>query len=72
MKRLNGKAMFVLGLACILTCCLFQGLVFLIFKSDFCNFGCSLATGGKIGIAACVGWFMTGIASMLVGMQDEE
>jgi hypothetical protein len=72
----NVKAFFVLGVACVLTCCLFQGLVFLIFKSDVCarsafGGGCSLDTGGKVGIAACVGWFLTGIASMmLVGKRD--
>jgi hypothetical protein len=73
-KHLNGKVFFVLGLTCILTCCLFQGLVFLIFKSEVCGaFGCSLDTGGKIGIAACVGWFLTGIASMmLAGAQGGE
>jgi uncharacterized membrane protein YhdT len=73
----GGKLAFVLGVACIVTCCLFQGLVFLIFKVQGCpEFGCSLDTGGKIGIAACVGWFLTGIASMmLVGLpakEDEE
>jgi hypothetical protein len=41
--------------------------VFLIFKVDGCSeFGCSLGTRGKIGIAACVGWFLTGIASMML------
>jgi hypothetical protein len=48
--------------------------VFLIFKLDGCSeVGCSLGTGGKIGIAACVGWFLTGIASMmLAGMPAKE
>jgi uncharacterized membrane protein YhdT len=73
---LNGEVYLVLGVACILTCCLFQGLVFLIFKTNGCSeFGCSLGTGGKIGIVACVGWFLTGIASMmmmLVGIPAKE
>lgn len=44
---------------------MFQGLVFLIFKSDLCHeyATCELGRGGKCGIAACVFWFLTSFAS---------
>lgn len=62
---------------CILTC-LFQGLVFLVFKSDvICSgsdLGCTLSSGGKCGVSACVFWFLAGIFSCNVGKKagDDE
>jgi hypothetical protein len=51
---------------------MFQGLVFLVLRSDVCAVGCSLDTGGKCGIAACVMWFLTGLFSCGVGKEAEE
>ena len=54
---------------------LFQGLVFLVFKSDVCAGGCSLDTGGKCGASAVAMWFLTGVTSCGVGndaAQNEE
>jgi hypothetical protein len=55
-------------------CCLFQGLVFLVFKSELCEFsvsGCDLDTGGKCGIAATVFWLLTSITSCAAGKKDD-
>lgn len=60
-----------LGVISILTC-LFQGLVFLIFKSDLCEFGCSLDTGGKCAVAATVFWFLTGVSSCAAGRDAKD
>jgi hypothetical protein len=51
---------------------MFQGLVFLVLQSDVCAVGCSLDTGGKCGIAACVMWFLTGLFSCGVGKEAED
>ena len=51
---------------------LFQGLVFLVYKSGFCEFGCSLDTGGKCAISAIVFWFITGITSCAAGKEADE
>lgn len=51
---------------------LFQGLVFLVYKSVVCVGGCSLDTGGKCAIAAIVMWFLTGITSCGVGKEAED
>jgi hypothetical protein len=65
----------VMGGLCILTC-LFQGLVFLIFKADeICdgdNRGCSLGIGGNCGVAAVVFWFLAGIFSCTAGKKDDD
>lgn len=51
---------------------LFQGLVFLVFKSNVCIGGCSLDTGGKCAVSAVVMWFLTGITSCGVGKEAGE
>jgi hypothetical protein len=51
---------------------MFQGLVFLVLKSDVCVLGCSLDTGGNCGIAACVMWFLTGLFSCGAGKEAED
>ena len=60
---------------CILTC-LFQGLVFLVFKSELCDGdmfrGCSLGVGGKCGISATVFWFLAGISSCAAGKKEDD
>jgi hypothetical protein len=62
----------IVGLFGILTC-LFQGLVFLVYKSDVCDaLGCSLDTGGRCGIAAVVFWWLTGMSSLAAGKGVEE
>ena len=54
---------------------LFQGLVFLFFKSELCSVGCSLDTGGNCAIAATVLWFvtclLTCVAALMAG-DDED
>jgi hypothetical protein len=70
--RLGPSAFRVIGGLCILTC-LFQGLVFLVFKSNVCDgdfVGCSLGVGGKCGISATVFWFLAGIFSCAAGNDD--
>lgn len=44
-----------------------QGLVFLVYKSTLCDYGCDLDTGGKCGIAAVVLWFLSGVTSFAAG-----
>jgi hypothetical protein len=51
---------------------LFQGLVFLIYKSVVCSGGCSLDTGGKCAVSAVVMWFLTGITSCGAGKDAGE
>lgn len=42
--------------------CLFQGLVFLVFRSDLCqSLSCSLDTGGICGVAAVLVWLVAAI-----------
>lgn len=42
--------------------CLFQGLVFLVFRSDLCqSLSCSLDKGGICGVVAIVVWFVAAI-----------
>jgi hypothetical protein len=48
---------------CSFCCTTFQGLVFLMFKSDVCSPGCGLDTGGNCAIAATVLWFVTCLMS---------
>jgi hypothetical protein len=53
----------VAGLACFMAC-LFEGLKFWILRSGFCdgdNLGCSMDTGGKLAISACVFWFVASL-----------
>lgn len=61
----------ITGLLGILTC-LFQGLVFLVYKSDVCDAGCDLDTGGRCGIAAVVFWFLAGMTSLAAGKGVDE
>jgi uncharacterized protein YhhL (DUF1145 family) len=61
---------YFMSFLCILNC-LFQGLVFLIFKSDICDAGCSLDTGGKCAIAATVFWFLTALTSCKTAKKKE-
>jgi hypothetical protein len=52
------------GLACVMAC-FFEGMKFWILRSGFCdgdNLGCSMDTGGRLAISACVFWF---VASLL-------
>lgn len=61
----------LVSLLCLIVA-LFQGLVFLVFKSDdICRFGCDLAVGGNCGIAATVLWFVTAPLSCLAGKNEE-
>ena len=69
--RVSPMGFRIIGLFGVLTC-VFQGLVFLVLKSDVCNQGCDLDTGGKCGIAACVFWFLTGTMSCAAGKEKEE
>jgi hypothetical protein len=53
----------VAGLACFMAC-LFEGLKFWILRSKFCDGdlkGCSMDTGGKLAISACVFWFVASL-----------
>jgi hypothetical protein len=40
---------------------LFQGLVFLLYKSKVCTAGCRLDSGGKCAVSAVVLWFLSGL-----------
>lgn len=59
---------------------IFQGLVFLVLRSEICWQGCGLDTAGYCAIAACVLWFLAGILSCMAGkpvleeeiIEDEE
>ena len=73
-KRFGPGAFKVIGGLCILTC-LFQSLVFLLFKSEVCNGenrGCSLGVGGKCGVSATVFWFLAGIFSCAAGKKEDD
>ena len=70
-KRFGPKVFMFVGLLCILNT-LFQGLVFLIFKSVVCTFGCSPGTHGKCAISAIVFWFLAGLTSFGAGKELEE
>jgi hypothetical protein len=73
-RRFGPGAFKVIGGLCILTC-LFQSLVFLVFKSEVCNGenrGCSLGVGGKCGVSATVFWFLAGIFSCAAGKKDDD
>jgi hypothetical protein len=74
-KRFGPGAFKLIGGLCILNS-MFQGLVFLVFKSDkICDgddLGCSLGTGGKCGVSAVVFWFLAGIFSFGAGKEQEE
>ena len=50
---------YMIAAFCSFCVTLFQGLVFLFFKSGVCSLGCSLDTGGKCAISATVLWFIT-------------
>jgi hypothetical protein len=73
--RYPPKVFKLMGGLCILIC-MFQGLVFLVFKSDrVCdgdNLGCSLGTGGKCGVSAVVFWFLAGIFSCAAGKEKDD
>jgi hypothetical protein len=46
--------------------CLLHGLIFLVYKSDFCAWGCAMDSGGSYAIAAIVIWFLTALTSLAV------
>jgi hypothetical protein len=73
--RFPPKIFKLIGGLCILIC-MFQGLVFLVFKSDrVCdgdNLGCSLGTAGKCGVSAVVFWFLAGIFSCAAGKEKDD
>jgi hypothetical protein len=73
--RFDPKVFKLIGGLCILNC-MFQGLVFLMFKSDIvCDgdlLGCSLGTGGKCGVSAVVFWFLAGIFSCAAGKEKDD
>jgi hypothetical protein len=49
--------------------CLLHGLIFLVYKSDFCAWGCAMDSGGSFAIAAIVIWFLTALTSLAVSDQ---
>jgi hypothetical protein len=64
----------LIGKLCILNC-LFQGLVFLVFKSEVCDGddrGCSLGIGGKCGVSAIVFWLVASNFSYAAGKQKDD
>jgi len=67
------KPMIFRGVGCLMIInCMFQGLVFLLYRSDVCAGGCSLDTSGKCAISACVFYFVGGVASCAAGKRVEE
>jgi hypothetical protein len=69
-KRFPPTAFRIVGFLAFLAC-MFQGLVFLVYKSSICVVGCSLDTGGKCAISAAVMWFLTSTTSCAAGKKDE-
>jgi len=51
---------------------MFEGLVFLVLRSDICWQGCGLDTASYCGIAATILWFIAGIMSCIAGKPTEE
>lgn len=70
-RRFPPHTFKIAGALCILNA-LFEGLVFLVFKSIVCIGGCRLGKGGKFAVSAVVMWFLTGIISYGVGNEAEE
>lgn len=71
-KRFPPKIFMLIGFLCICTS-LFQGLVFLVYKSYPCDDdACSLGTGGRCAISATVFWFFAGTMSCASGKKAEE
>jgi hypothetical protein len=70
-KRFPPNAFRFIGLLGICAC-IFQGLVFLVYKSYVCYGGCTLDTGGKCAISATVMWFLTGVTSFGAGEADDD
>jgi hypothetical protein len=70
-KRFPPTAFRIVGFLALLAC-MFQGLVFLVYKSFICALGCSLDTGGKCAISAAVIWFLTATTSCAAGKKEEE
>jgi hypothetical protein len=71
-KRFPPKAFMMIGFLCVCTS-FFQGLVFLVNKSEVCEIGsCSLGTGGRCGISAIVFWFLAGATSCASGKEAED
>lgn len=68
-RRFSGNVFKAVGLLAMLNG-LFQGLVFLMYRSDICAGGCNLGTGGKCGVCACIFWFITGALSVAVGVKE--
>jgi len=61
----------IVGLLCF-CCSLFQGLVFLVKKSEVCSDWCGLDTGGNCAIAAIVLWFVASNMSCAAGKLPED
>eukprot|EP00544_Gedaniella_sp_CCMP2646_P003922 CAMPEP_0202480160 /NCGR_PEP_ID=MMETSP1361-20130828/260_1 /ASSEMBLY_ACC=CAM_ASM_000849 /TAXON_ID=210615 /ORGANISM="Staurosira complex sp., Strain CCMP2646" /LENGTH=190 /DNA_ID=CAMNT_0049107573 /DNA_START=66 /DNA_END=638 /DNA_ORIENTATION=+ len=61
----------IVGFFCF-CCCIFQSLVFLVKKSEVCEGGCGLDTGGNCAIAAAVLWFVSSSMSCAAGKAPEE
>lgn len=61
----------IVGLFCF-CCCIFQSLVFLVKKSEVCEGGCGLDTGGNCAIAAAVLWLVSSSMSCAAGKAPEE
>jgi len=53
-------------------CATFQGLVFLVKKSEVCSDWCKLDTGGKCAIAAIYLWFIAFVMSCFAGKRANE
>jgi hypothetical protein len=68
-----GPSIFqLMGFFGILTA-MFQGLVFLVYKSEVCDvYSCSLDTGGRCAISAVVFWFICGLMSCAAGKKPDD
>jgi hypothetical protein len=65
-RKLEKSGFIVIGMLAILNT-LFQGLVFLVFKSEICQMECAISTGGNVAISSCVLWALTGLFGMFAG-----
>lgn len=68
-RKVEKSGFIIIGILAILNT-LFQGLVFLVFKSDNCGLGCTLSTSGNIAFATCVLWALTGLLSIYAGVKS--
>lgn len=69
--RFGPKVFLGVGFLCFCNT-IFQGLVFLVKKSEVCFEGCDLDTGGKCAISATVLWFVASLLCCASGKKADD